>query len=56
MNGICPECGHSIDNHHGIIDMGGGHSEPVGCLTSIGPLKDDICDCMAYQFDEGDLL
>lgn len=39
---IC-ECGHSMSMHFGVVDMGGGHSEPIGCSHNI---KDGLCDCM----------
>lgn len=41
----CPECEHPMSHHMGLVDMGGGHSEALGCLV-------DNCDCMNYQKEE----
>jgi hypothetical protein len=51
MFDICEECGHSMSMHYGVVDMGGGHSEPIGCMHSTGPLKNDRCPCMEYDKD-----
>lgn len=48
---VCKECGHSTSMHVGLVDMGGGHSEVMGCMHNAG---DDLCQCMKdyEEYDE----
>lgn len=41
--GVCEECHHSMNLHIGMVDMGGGHSEVMGCAHMS---NDGICECM----------
>ena len=44
---VCEECHHSMSIHVGVVDMGGGHSEPIGCTHNT---KDGmICECLNYE-------
>lgn len=52
---LCKDCGHSMGMHVGIIDMGGGHSEPVGCMHNVRTDKGvTLCECLNYEegYDE----
>ena len=42
---LCDDCGHSMEMHVGMIDMGGGHSEVLGCTHTIDYQKGIICEC-----------
>lgn len=44
--GLCKDCGHSMSMHIGVQDMGGGHSEPIGCTHNV---DGGICDCLNYE-------
>lgn len=41
----CPDCNHPAERHIGVVDMGGGHSEAIGCTVP-------SCDCMLFEFEE----
>lgn len=45
MFDICEDCGHSMSMHSGVVDMGGGHSEPMGCTHNV---PGGLCDCLNY--------
>lgn len=51
MFDICEDCGHSMSMHIGMVDMGGGHSEVLGCTHNV---DDGLCDCMNYDREGGD--
>lgn len=49
MGEICEDCGHSMSMHVGVVDMGGGHSEPMGCTHMVDYDKGILCDCLNYE-------
>lgn len=49
---ICDGCGHSMSMHIGVTDMGGGHSEPLGCMHNMD--GDTLCACLNYDKDGED--
>ncbi len=46
---ICEDCHHSMSMHMGVVDMGGGHSEPLGCTHTVDYEKQILCDCLKYE-------
>ena len=45
MYKLCENCQHSMEMHIGLVDMGGGHSEVLGCTHVVDYQKGIICEC-----------
>ena len=45
MSEDCPDCNHPMERHIGVVDMGGGHHEPIGCTVP-------SCVCLNYIKEE----
>lgn len=48
----CEDCTHPIGGHVGVVDMGGGHSEAIGC-TFVDETG-ELCDCLRYEGDDNE--
>jgi hypothetical protein len=51
----CPDCHHLITQHIGLIDMGGGMVDSLGCIAASED-GDPACFCERYEFNDKETL